>query len=87
MPYSTGEKRNCQHQGQLSHAGYDTSQIVRVEVTLSLSIADQPLDELYELLKPFAGEIEIRYEELSVFFSEPSLSPSQLVSIEVLALQ
>lgn len=70
----------------LAHAGYQTTQIVRVEVTLSLSIADQSLDELYEILRSFSGEVEIRYDESGLFTAEPKLSSSQLIAIEVMAL-
>ena len=70
----------------LTQAGYQMTQIVRVEVTLALSMADHPLDELYDLLRPFSGEIEIRYDETGLFSAEPHLSSSQLISIDVMAL-
>lgn len=70
----------------VKQAGYQLCEIARTEVILSRDIDEYQLNELYLLLEALPGEVEIHYDEPSMFSSRTTLAHSQLIAIEVMVI-
>ncbi|MGF1727501.1 hypothetical protein [Photobacterium nomapromontoriensis] len=70
----------------VEQAGYQLCEIVRTEVILSRSIDEYQLKELYKILEPLPGEVEIHYDESILFSPSSKLAHSQLIAIEAMLI-
>ena len=65
-------------------AGIALNDAIRTEITLSKEVTDDQLPELFQVLKDYVGDVEVKPAAGTLRFVERLISPECLVEIEVM---
>ncbi len=65
-------------------AGFTINDAIRTEITLSKEVTDEQLPELFQVLKDFVGDVEVKPAAGTLRFVERLISRECLVEIEVM---
>ena len=65
-------------------AGFTLNDAIRTEITLSKEVTDEQLPELFQVLKEYVGDVEVKPAAGTLRFVERLISRECLIEIEVM---